>query len=181
MQTSERISARSDRDSRLLLEKGEESDYWGGVAAFYAYERAYSLLTSREEASLDERILCSEVYGSLLLHPEESRAHLAGLIDGIKELYDGTAELKDCTAEMREETDGMEDEISDRIDEMLESITGGSAEVVSFVSEKNTSVEAVQFVIQTEAVEIDEAETVAPVVKEELTFWQKILRLFGLI
>ena len=64
-----------------FLEKGEESDYWGGVAAFYAYERAYSLLTSREEASLDERILCSEVYGSLLLHPEESKARLAEVID----------------------------------------------------------------------------------------------------
>ena len=64
-----------------FLEKGEESGYWGGVAAFYAYERAYSLLTSREEASLDERILCSEAYGSLLLHPEESKAHLDELID----------------------------------------------------------------------------------------------------
>ena len=64
-----------------FLEKGEESDYWGGVAAFYAYERAYSLLTSREEESLDERILCSEVYGSLLLYPEESKARLAEVID----------------------------------------------------------------------------------------------------
>lgn len=40
--------------------------------------------------------------------------------------------------------------------------------------------EAVQFIIQTEAVEINDTETAAPAVKEELTFWQKILRLFGL-
>ncbi|MGN1472492.1 MAG: hypothetical protein ACI4WZ_00310 [Eubacteriales bacterium] len=102
------------------------------------------------------------------------------LKDGVNELYDGVTELKDGTAEMRSETDGMDDEISDKIDEMIESITGGSFEVVSFVSEKNTNVETVQFVIQTESVKIDEVETVAPPVKEELTFWQKILRLFGL-
>jgi hypothetical protein len=41
-------------------------------------------------------------------------------------------------------------------------------------------VESVQFVIQTESVEINDTEAVAPVVKEKLTFWQKILRLFGL-
>ena len=81
---------------------------------------------------------------------------------------------------MREATDGMDDEISDKIDEMIKSITGDSAEIVSFVSEKNINVEAVQFVIQTETVEIDDRETIAPIIKEELTFWQKILRLFGL-
>jgi putative membrane protein len=94
--------------------------------------------------------------------------------------YDGTTELKDGTAEMRTETDGLDDEISDKIDEMIESITGGNGEVVSFVSEKNTNVKAVQFVIQTEEIEIAEAEADTGAVKEELTFWQKILRLFGL-
>ena len=38
---------------------------------------------------------------------------------------------------------------------MIESITGGNTEVVSFVSEKNTNVDEVQFVIQTEAIEIE--------------------------
>ena len=81
---------------------------------------------------------------------------------------------------MRTETDGLDDEISDKIDEMIESITGGNGEVVSFVSEKNTNVKAVRFVIHTEEIEIAEAEADTGAVKEELTFWQKILRLFGL-
>ncbi len=102
------------------------------------------------------------------------------LMDGIDALRDGAAELKGGTAEMRGETEGMDDEISGRIDEMIESITGGSCEAVSFVSEKNTNVKAVQFVIKTQAVEIGEEAPAAPVIKEELTFWQKILRLFGL-
>ncbi|MCI5620960.1 MAG: hypothetical protein MR355_05280 [Lachnospiraceae bacterium] len=74
---------------------------------------------------------------------------------GIGDLYDGTTELKDGTSEMRFKTDGMDTEISDQIDEMIESITGGNTEVVSFVSEKNTNVDEVQFVIQTEAIEIE--------------------------
>ena len=55
---------------------------------------------------------------------------------GIVDLYDGTGELKDGTTTMREETSGMDTEISDKIDELLESITGGDRDIVSFVSEK---------------------------------------------
>lgn len=100
------------------------------------------------------------------------------LVDGVNKLYDGTTELKNGTAEMRKETAGMDTEISNKIDEMIESMTGADAEIVSFVSEENTNVEAVQFVIQTEAIEIEEVETAAPVVQEKLSFWQKLLRLF---
>lgn len=51
---------------------------------------------------------------------------------------------------------------------------------LSFVSEKNTHVNAVQFVIKTAAIEkaevpLDDAGESAP-----LTFWQKLLRLVGL-
>ncbi|MGN0165438.1 MAG: hypothetical protein ACI39R_04585 [Lachnospiraceae bacterium] len=116
------------------------------------------------------------------------------LKDGTKELYDGVKELEEgilklnegCTelsdgiGEMYDEIKGMDTEVSDKIDEMISDITGDNAEIVSFVSEKNTNVDAVQFVIQTEAVSIREIETVAPVVEEKLSLWQKILRLFGL-
>ena len=101
------------------------------------------------------------------------------LIDGISELGDGTAELKEGTSTLREETDGMDKEISDKIDEMLESFTGGNGEVVSFVSEKNEDVKAVQFVIQTEVIEIDEAEEVEAEPETEKGFWEKLLNLFG--
>ncbi|MBE7056113.1 MAG: hypothetical protein E7388_01555 [Ruminococcaceae bacterium] len=102
------------------------------------------------------------------------------LINGVDALYGGTSELKDGTSEMRNETEGIDDKISDQIDEMIAGVTGGHAEVVSFVSEKNTDVKAVQFVIQTDAVEISVESLNEPVVEVKLTFWQKILRLFGL-
>lgn len=81
---------------------------------------------------------------------------------------------------MRSETDGIDTEISNKIDEMLASITGGDSEIVSFVSSKNENVEAVQFVIQTEAIEVEEVETVEASAQESLSFWEKLLKLFGL-
>ena len=53
-------------------------------------------------------------------------------------------------------------------------------EPVSFVSEKNTNVESVQFVMQTDAIEVEETDEAAAAQEEKLSFWQKLLRLFGL-
>lgn len=105
---------------------------------------------------------------------------VAELLVGISELYDGTGTLKDGTSQFREETEGMDTEISDKIDEMLESITGSGYETTSFVSDKNTNVEAVQFVIQTEAVEIPEISEEEATEEEPMTFVEKLLHLFGM-
>lgn len=49
---------------------------------------------------------------------------------------------------------------------------------VSFVSEKNTNVDSVQFVIQTDAIEMEEVETVQDTTEEDSSLWQKFLDLF---
>ncbi|MGN0696666.1 MAG: hypothetical protein ACI4J5_07885 [Oscillospiraceae bacterium] len=105
------------------------------------------------------------------------------LKDGTAELKDGTAELKDGTAELRSETDKIDSTFSDDLDDlsdMLDSLSDDGAKAVSFVSEKNEEVSSVQFVIKTAAVEIPEAEETDAAPAEELNFWQKLLRLFGL-
>ena len=102
------------------------------------------------------------------------------LNDGVKALFDGTTELKNGTGEFVKETDGIETEVSGEIDSMITEATGSDVEITSFVSEKNTDVDSVQFVIQTEAIEIAEVVNTEPVVEEKLNFWQKLLRLFGL-
>ena len=102
------------------------------------------------------------------------------LNDGVKALFDGTATLKNGTSEFVKETKGIESEVSGEIDSMITEATGSDLEITSFVSEKNTNVDSVQFVIQTEAIEIAETVDVEPVVEEKLNFWQKLLRLFGL-
>ena len=102
------------------------------------------------------------------------------LNDGVKALFDGTTELKNGTGEFVKETDGIETEVSGEIDSMITEATGSDVEITSFVSEKNTNVDSVQFVIQTEAIKIAEAVNTEPVAEEKLNFWQKLLRLFGL-
>lgn len=107
----------------------------------------------------------------------------SNLADGAKKLMDGAAELSDGTAELRNETDKIDSTFSDDLDDlsgMLESLSGGTTTVRSFVSNKNTDVSSVQFVIKTDAIEIPEPEEAAPESPEKLNFWQKLLRLFGL-
>ena len=105
---------------------------------------------------------------------------VAELLSGIVQLYDGAGELKDGTSTMREETAGMDTEITDKIDELIETVTGGDFEVTSFVSEKNTNVQSVQFVIKVNGVQTEEVSEVMEEAPKKLTVWQKFLDLFGL-
>ena len=102
------------------------------------------------------------------------------LNDAVNELYSGTKDLASGTSEFADETSDMDTQISDEIDSMASSITGSNTEVVSFVSDKNTGVDSVQFVIKTAAIE--KSETVSSDTSEEApsTFWQKLFSLFGM-
>ena len=137
------------------------SEYTGGVAQIVA---GYSQLTLGTE--------------SLLSGSSELKSKTAELSDKTAELANGLSDLKDGTSQMRDETSGIDDEISDKIDEMIKDITGDGEEIHSFVSDKNTNVTSVQFVIQTEAIEIKEPETPEPETQKKLTLWQKIMNLF---
>ncbi|MDY2813252.1 MAG: hypothetical protein SOU03_04725 [Dorea sp.] len=105
---------------------------------------------------------------------------VAELLTGIAELNEGAGTLKDGTGELREKTSGMDTQITDKIDEMLDSITGGDSETVSFVSEKNTNVDSVQFVIKTDEIEVEDTGEVEEAEKTPMTIWEKILHLFGM-
>ncbi len=104
------------------------------------------------------------------------KTSVGGLNDGVKALYDGTTALKDGSEEFIGKIEG---ELSGEVDSMIGNATGSNVAIMSFVSEKNTNIDSVQFVIQTEAIEIAPA-VAEPAVEEKLNFWQKLLRLFGL-
>lgn len=101
------------------------------------------------------------------------------LLGGVSRLFEGSAQLADGTAAMREESAGIDGMISDKVDDMLSSITGENVETGSFVSKKNTQVESVQFVIRAVGVQLDAATQDVIDVEAPLTFWQKLLKLFG--
>ena len=102
------------------------------------------------------------------------------LNDAVGKLYGGTKELAGGTAEFVDKTADMDTQISEEIDAMTASVTGGDGKTVSVVSDKNTQVDSVQFVIKTAAIEKAEAAASDAVEEAPLTFWQKLLRLFGL-
>lgn len=95
-------------------------------------------------------------------------------------LKEGTNELKDGTQKFADKTADIDSKVSDEIHSMMSSLTGESVETVSFVSKQNTNIKSVQFVIQTEAIEIDASSAIVVSEEKPLTFWQKLLRLFGL-
>lgn len=102
------------------------------------------------------------------------------LVKGTSELYNGTKDMANGTGQLSKETKGIEDETNDKIDSMLENFTGSDSEVISFVSEKNTNVDSVQFVIKATGVKKTTAKAEEIEEKEELNVWQKFLKLFNL-
>ena len=118
---------------------------------------------------------------SVEIDDEELLSKVTEIMDAAESLNDGAKEMSDGTGEFYEKTDGMDSKIEEEIDDMIASISGGDAEVVSFVSDKNTNVKAVQFVIKTASIEEEEeAEVEEDTQTENIGLWQKLLNLFGL-
>lgn len=105
---------------------------------------------------------------------------VAALLTGVADLYTGTVDLKDGTGKLRSNTNGMDIEIENKINDMLKSVNGDESSIVSFTSEKNSNVDSLQFVIKTDAVKSAEKSDETTAAKTQLTFWQKLLSLFGL-
>jgi len=106
---------------------------------------------------------------------------------GLSELNSGTNELKvamvnltDGTGELRDNTTGLDTKLTDKINEVLDPLRGGTGSTHSFVSEKNTQVSSVQFVMHTPAIEKTESEVPDDETEEDLNLMQRVLRLFGL-
>lgn len=100
------------------------------------------------------------------------------LYDGTVKLYDGTVELTDGTFEFKDKTSDMKTRLSDKIMDAVDDMLGGDFEVKSFVSQDNTEVESVQFVIKTPAIELEETEQEAEAEEEEPGFWERLMNLF---
>ena len=102
---------------------------------------------------------------------------VAQLKAGVAQLAEGASQLTGGTGELRSSVSGID--MGAQLDGLLNSLSGGG-EVQSFTSAENTEVGAVQFALQTTAITAP-----APAFQPEpaavtLTFWQKLLKLFGL-
>lgn len=61
---------------------------------------------------------------------------------------------------------------------MVGSLSGGDAQVQSFVSDENTNIASVQFVIKTTAIEKMQETVQTQAQTEKLSFWEKLINLF---
>ncbi|NMB41443.1 MAG: YhgE/Pip domain-containing protein [Firmicutes bacterium] len=102
------------------------------------------------------------------------------LAGGIEELDTGGKDLSEGTNELNDEVADLPDTIQVEIDELVKQYDKSGFVPVSFVSDKNTNVTAVQFVLKTAPIELPEAPQDTEAMPVKLTFWQKILKLFGL-
>lgn len=142
--------------------------YTGGVAQLGAGASELARGTGEFAAAADE------------LAASANELYLAGaeINAGLKKLRDGLAEYKDGTRQLKKGTADMGPELDKKIDEILGSITGKGGKVVSFVSEKNTNVTAVQFVLKTDPILRPEEEEPAPTTPVQLNFWKRLAQLF---
>lgn len=101
------------------------------------------------------------------------------LASGSKELLQGSDALVKGTADLYQETSTKNKKLQEQIDEIRNSIGADETPVYSFVSEKNTNVEDVQFVITTDTIEKKETEVIDEKSREKTSFWEKFIQLFS--
>jgi len=102
----------------------------------------------------------------------------AAFKDGTKEMKEDTKELSDDTDEFQSETADLDTKISDKISDTIDDMTGKDVGTVSFVSEKNTNIESVLFVIKTPAIQKEEVKEETVTEEKKETFWEKLVGLF---
>lgn len=174
------------------------AELYNGISTLYTeIEKFVDGTNSLSEGSSKLSSGTSELYGgasnlysgvnTLLSGAKTLSNGTASLLDGADNLYNGSVDLKngaiklaDGTTELRDKTSGIDKQIEEKIDDMLSSIQGSDSKTVSFVSDKNISVESVQFVIKTQAIEMPKKQEPEKSLEKNLTFWQKFLNLFNL-
>lgn len=166
------VSATDSAAASVAGLKGQLDNY----SLFYDGLKDYTSAVSAAASGADELKVNME---TLYKNVGTLKTSVGNLNDGVKTLFDGTYELKDRTNRFVKKTDIINTAVGGVIDYVSSSL-GSDAATASFVSENNTNVKSVQFVIRTEAIEIAEAVNAEPKAEEKLNFWQKLLRLFGL-
>lgn len=93
--------------------------------------------------------------------------------DGVGQFADGVNQLSEGANTLKDETQGMTQLMEDQIDEAMSAFVKEGFKLESFVSDKNTNIQLVQFVYLSDGVTVIK-EDQAPIETEELTFWEKL-------
>lgn len=115
---------------------------------------------------------------SLAVNYQDLDTGIQELSNGTSKLNDGANELHEGTSELEEATDDIPNEMQSEIDKLLEKYENSDFEPISFVSDKNEKIGVVQFVLQTESIEIEEPEEIEVEKEEKKGIWGRFLDLF---
>ena len=137
-----------------------------------------SSLTEGTQALLEGLTQLQEGVDTLSSGASVFETGISSLAEGSQDLDEGAGEMKDGTEEFKTETADIDTEIENKVEEMVQEFSGEDYVPVSFVSEKNTNVEAVQFAFQTDPIQIEEEEVREESPAENTGFWEKIRGLF---
>ncbi|HJB36045.1 MAG TPA: hypothetical protein H9775_16200 [Candidatus Blautia merdipullorum] len=137
-----------------------------------------SSLTEGTQALLEGLTQLQEGVDTLSSGASVFETGISSLAEGSQDLDEGAGEMKGGTEEFKTETADIDTEIENKVEEMVQEFSGEDYVPVSFVSEKNTNVEAVQFAFQTDPIQIEEEEAREESSAENTGFWEKIRGLF---
>ncbi|HLR51982.1 MAG TPA: YhgE/Pip domain-containing protein [Candidatus Avamphibacillus sp.] len=141
-------------------------------------QEGLSSLSSEYQSFHSGLVSYTEGVDTLASSFQELDSGIQELSEGTTSLEDGTSELQSGTEELHEETSDLPGQMESEVEEMLEEYANDDFEPASFVSDKNENVDVVQFVLQTEAIEIEEPEETEVEEEEEKGFWDRFLDLF---
>lgn len=165
-----KVNAAAKQVSELMGQLDSYGAFYGGLLDYTGAVSKTAQGTKELKLNMD----------ALYTNTGKLKISVGEMTDAVGKLYGGTKELANGTAEFSNKATNIDEQISGEIDTMISSVTGNNAETVSFISEKNTNVSSVQFVIKTAAVKKSVAAADSAAAEAPLTFWQKLLRLFGL-
>lgn len=103
---------------------------------------------------------------------------LSELTNGLNDIRQGTKELYKGTIELQENTDDLPDQMEEEIENFLEDYDYDDFDPISFVSSENKNVEVVQFVLQTDKIEVEEEEIIEEEQEVEKGIWERFIDLF---
>ncbi len=142
------------------------------------FKNGLSQLSSEYQTFHDGLVAYTNGVDSLAKSYNELNKGTKELSDGTSELTNGINQLQEGTQELADETSDLSGEFVSEIDEFMEEFDFSDFEPVSFVSNKNKKVNVVQFVLQTESIEIDEPDDELKEEETEKNLWDRFLNLF---
>jgi len=159
------------------IEKGLQSmDKMGAIKDL---QNGLSSLASEYQSFHSGLVEYTDGVSNLAASYKDLDAGIQDLAKGASSLNSGANELKNGTEELQERTDDLPGEMQSEVDQMMDEYDASDFEPQSFVSDKNKKVDVVQFVLQTESIEVEEPETTEDTGEEkEKGFWDRLMDLF---